>query len=92
MKGGIMKKTKMLQRTLLFFLTLIMASCGGGGGDGSSSPGDTSTVTPPSGNITGTYNLVAFTVKYSNGLTFTNKSFGSVVNRRPGIMRSIYEH
>lgn len=50
---------------IIFFL---FQGCGGGGDDSSGS-----TVTPPAENITGTYTLRAFTVKYSNGVTITDK-------------------
>jgi len=55
-------------------LTLLMLiSCGGGGSSSSSSSGPT--VTPPTQNITGTYTIAGFIVKYSNGTIYTEKNF-----------------
>jgi len=56
----------------LTLLTLI--SCGGGGGD-STTTTIAPTVTPPTQNITGTYTIAGFIVKYSNGTIYTEKNF-----------------
>lgn len=53
---------------VLFVVITSIAGCGGGGGDSSSV-----SITPPSQNITGTYMFKSTIVKYSNGITFTEK-------------------
>lgn len=63
-----MKRLKSLLTitALAVLVSMLQIGCGGGGGGNSA-------ITPPTQAITGTYSLKAFTIKYSNGITITEK-------------------
>jgi len=74
---AIMKKD--FSRLILGLALLILISCGGGGGDSTTTTATTTvpTLTPPTQNIVGTYSLRSFIIKYSDGVTMTEKNFPS---------------
>jgi hypothetical protein len=76
------KEEQMKRLVLALILGISLYGCGGGGGDGD---GGSPAVTPPNEDLTGTYSLTAFTVKFSDGTIVDQNS--STITSWSGTMK-----